>query len=737
MATRVSSPSAAVTALDPITFEILRHRLWAINEEAATTIKLVSGSSVATEANDMNTSLMNAQGEVFVVGRYSLAKATTLSVVVQDILANYSETPGFSPGDGFLCNDPYLGVQHQNDVAFVMPLFHEDRLMGWAGAELHQVDVGGPVPGQIQVGAKDIYGEAPLIPPIKIVERGTLRRDLEREYLRRSRTPDLLALDLRAKWAACNVARERLNQLIAEYGVETVTQAMADMLSYAETKFRARLAELPDGTWRHVTYLDFDGQIYPIRMAMTKVGDTLKVDFTGTARQAPATINCAYKALVAVLRGYLCIALCWDIPWSPSAVGRAVEVITEPGTIVDAQWPAGVSKSTTSVSWSVGKAAGLLVGKMLACSDRFRQKAMASWQGAMPLEEIYGVDPEGRRYGGTLLDSMSGGGGARTFADGIDTGGYLGSMGMSIANVESYELEYPILYLFRRQQPDTGGPGKYRGGAGMSKAIVVDGVDEIPVLVMHCVGVEMPLSPGIYGGYPSGTNQLLIKRQARVLDLSSHATIPQSLGDLEGELETHQAISRSSLRKGDVYCSVAMGGGGYGDPLLRLPHLVVQDVRARLVSEMAARTIYGVVLVGGVVDDAATAEERNGMRARRLANARPARPAPTAGGDWAPLYSIGDQLVFGRSGKDFFYACRCGKLLAPGTENYKVWVAEARRPLSVAGPECDPFNLGRGRFELREYYCPSCAALLDVDMLAVDEPVLWDVQFAIERVSFT
>ena len=726
---RSKTSSLGITTLDPITFEILRHRLWAINEEAATTIKLVSGSSVATEANDMNASLMNARGEVFVVGRYSLAKATTLSVVVQDILASYPENPGFHPEDGFLCNDPYVGVQHQNDVAFVMPLFHMDRLIGWAGAELHQVDVGGPVPGQIQVGAKDIYGEAPLIPPIKIVERGTLRKDLEREYLRRSRTPHLLALDLRAKWAACNVARERLAQLIAEYDVETVTQAMEDMLNYAEAKFRARLAELPDGTWRHITYLDFDGRTYPIRMAMTKAGDRLKVDFTGTARQAPATINCAYKALVAVLRGYLCVALCWDIPWSPSAIGRAVEVVTEPGTIVDAQWPAGVSKSTTSVSWSVGKAAGLLVGKMLACSDKFREKAMASWQGAMPLEEIYGVDRLGRRYGGTLLDSMSGGGGARTFADGIDTGGYLGSMGMSIANVESYELEYPVLYLYRRQQADSGGPGKHRGGAGMTKAVIVDGVDEIPELVMHCVGVEMPLSPGIYGGYPSTTNQLLVKRQTDALDLLSRSRIPQNLEELAGELEIHQAIARSSVRRGDVYCSVAMGGGGYGDPLLRPAELILKDVRAGLVSENAARTIYGVVLVDGTPDEAATAEERDRIRARRLADARPGRPAPQARGELVRLYTVGDQLLLIHDGEDFYYACKCGRQLAPAAENYKSWVAEARRSLRAAGPECDPFDVSRGRFELREYYCPSCAVLLDVDMLAADEPVLWDVQF--------
>ncbi len=713
--------------LDPITFEILRHRLWAINEEAATTIKLVSGSTVATEANDLNTSLMNPKGEVFVVGRYSLAKATTLSVVAQDILENYQRNPGIRPGDGFICNDPYLGVQHQNDVAFVMPLFHHDELIGWAGAELHQVDVGGPVPGQIQVGAKDIYGEAPLIPPIKIVERDELRFDLEREYLRRSRTPDLLGLDLRAKWAACNVARERLGQLVAQYGVGTVRQAMEDMLAYAEAKFRAKLRELPDGTWRHVTYLDFNDEIFPIRVAMVKRDDHLVFDFHGTARQAPATINCAYRALVAVLRGYLCMALCWDIPWSPSAIGRAVDVVTEPGTIVDCEWPAGVSKSTTSVSWSVGKTVGLLVGKMLACSDRWRDKAMAGWQGSMPLEELYGVDWRGRKFGGTLLDSMAGGGGARTFKDGIDTGGYLGSMGMSIANVESYEFEYPILYLYRRQQPDVGGPGKFRGGTGLSKAYIVHGVAEIPEQVMHCVGVEMPLSPGMYGGYPSGTNQLLIKRRTNVRDLFSRSQPPGGLDELTGTLEIHRAISRSFLQEGDVYCSIAMGGGGYGDPLARDPRCVARDVVAGLVSSQRAREIYGVMLSGGAVDEAATGEAREAIRARRMAEATPGGPAPDVTATPRVRLHIGDQLRLVAADGGHYLACACGRLLASARENYKTRVPEARRPLSTAGPECDPFGLG-AQFELREYYCPSCAALLDVDMLRRSEPVLWDTE---------
>ena len=209
-------------------------------------MRLVSGSPVATETGDMNTSIMDAAGDAFVVGCYSLAKASTMTAVVRDILENYQENPGIGDGDAFICNDPTLAPSIRTTTALVMPVFVDGTLIAWSGAELHIIDVGGPTAGQVQIGARDIFGEAPLVAPIKILEGDTLRRDLEREYLRRSRLPELMGLDLRAKIAAATVARRRLQDVAAEYGTDVLRDAMADMLDYAETRFRQRLAELPD-----------------------------------------------------------------------------------------------------------------------------------------------------------------------------------------------------------------------------------------------------------------------------------------------------------------------------------------------------------------------------------------------------------------------------------------------------------------------------------------------------------
>lgn len=718
--------------LDPIDFEILRHRLWAINEEAATTLKRVSGSPLANEANDFNTAIFDPIGDVVAVARYSISKATTMSAVVQDILANYQQNPGIRPGDAFICNDAYVAVQHQNDVALVMPFFLDGELLGWVGAEVHQADVGGPVPGNVQVGAKDIWGEAPMMPPLKIVEGGVIRNDVEREYLRRSRTPDLLALDLRAQVAACNVATRRLGEIGEKKGADTIRDIFRDILVHSEHRFRARLLELPDGTWRHTTYVDFDNAIYPIKIAMTKRGDELTFDLRGTAKQAPATINCTRQSLVAVLRGYVCICLCWDIPWSPSAIGRAVHIISDPGTTVDCEWPAGVSKASTSAAWPVGATVGLLIGKMLACSEKWRGKAMATWQGSMVGEDIFGVSDDGRSYGTTLIDALAGAGGARTNQDGIDTGGYLASMGISVPNVETYEMEYPLLYLTRRQLTDGGGAGRFRGGTSIYKMFMVHGADSIPSFILHCSGAHMPMTGGLCGGHPAGTHNLTVKRSSNIAELLARAVVPSKIEQADGLVEPHDEIVQTTLNRGDLYAIAAMGAGGYGDPLDRSTDLVLTDVLNRIVSKGQARDVYGVIILDdATVDPIGTSTRRAAIRAKRLKVARlPCAVEWAAPVNLTATVQIGESMLVMSDGQRSVMACACGKVLSPIENNYKDYVPQARRTVQSLGPWHDPNMFGSGQFEVREYYCPACARLLDADLLHVDAACEWDVDFS-------
>ncbi len=617
----------AATKIDPITLEIFRSRLAAINDEAAMTLRLVSGSPVANEAHDMNTALMTPDGQAFSIGVYISIHAMSLASTVQEIVTKYADNPGIASGDIWMSNDPYVGACHQMDVVIVAPIFYAGELVAWTGGTCHQIDLGGPVEGQVQVGATSIYGEQPLVPPIKFVENGVVRKDLEWMFLRHSRLQNLVALDLKAMIAACNIANDRMQKLIDRYGLETYKAAVDAVIDTTEQQFRARLRELPDGTFRHRGYIDADGEVFPVVVAMNKEDDQLTFDFTESAPQAPALINCCRPALEGATISAILPYLCYDIPWSPAGIARAVEIKSKPGTVVHAEWPAGVSKATTTGSYMATISSSVCLSKLLAASEKYLDHMMATWMGGLFVEELFGTDQRGDYFGGTVLDAMAGGSGARAFKDGIDTGGFLDSPSSIIANIEDYEFNYPVLYMYRRQQADTGGPGKYRGGATVSMMYTTHNVDVIPTKIMHAIGVEQPGSAGIAGGLPSSTNQFVLKRGSNILDLLAAGKLPQNLDEVEGELEVATGITPTSQAKGDIYHCIGMGGGGYGDPLDREPDRVLRDVINGLVTFAQASNTYGVVVSGDPlqVNTDATDSQRAAIREQRRALAKPVK----------------------------------------------------------------------------------------------------------------
>jgi N-methylhydantoinase B len=615
-------------SVDPITYEIIKNKLWAINQEAASTLRLVSGSPVANEANDMNTALMTADGDALAIGLYITIHAMSLSFTAKTIVTDYAENPGIGEDDVFLCNDPYVGPCHQMDVTAVAPIHWNGRLVAWTGATVHQIDLGGPMMGQVQVGATSIFGEQPIMPPMKIVEGGRLRKDVERLYLRRTRLEKLTALDLRAKIAACNVAKRRVHEILARYGEAAFLATVQKISADTEAVTRAKLRKIPDGIWRHRCYIDYEDRYYRVQVELTKRGDGMTLDFTESSPQAPAVINGCYPSLAGGVVAALLPLLLWDHFWCPAGLMRCVEIRSKPGTVVHAEWPAGVCKSTTTASYSVTKAVSVVVGKMLAASDAFRDQAMATWMGGLVIEELSGTDQRDRFFGAVMLDMMAEGAGARSTKDGVDTSGILDNSNFIIANVEDYEFAYPILYLYRRQEPDTGGAGRWRGGVSLSCAYLAHNTPAIPTKITHAIGFAHPESVGFFGGHPSGSNVVRIQRGSRVRELLAAGRLHQEPEEVGGTTELFDQIRQTHLGPDDVYYAVGMGGGGYGDPLEREPERVAADVRRGLVTARGARLLYGVVLTpSGSVDIEATEDLRRELRAERLQAAIRARAA--------------------------------------------------------------------------------------------------------------
>lgn len=692
----------SVRELDPATFEVLRHRLWAINDEAAVTIGRVSGSPIATEGNDFNSGLMTADGETVVAGIYVLVHAAALGRIVRDVLDNYRENPGINPGDMFLTNDTYVGAPHQADVIVVAPIFDGDRLIAWTGSCVHQADVGGPVPGSITVGARNIYEEALPISPVKIVERGVMRADIEREYLHRSRTPELNRLDLLGQIAANRVQTERILELCAKYGTDVVVGTFHRMIDSTEARLRERLRALPDGTWRHVGFCEHDGvedAVYAVRLTFTKEGERLIIDFTESSDQAPALINTAEPTTSGYAMAAVMTVLGYGLPWTPAAFWRVMDVRTRPGSIVHAVMPAGMSMGVTSAGQEVRTSVNICLDRMLDASDdpAHHAQIFASCSSSSATSTISGTFPDGRTFGTMLLDGVPVGMGARAFADGLDTGGMLTAPAGLCVNVEVSELNFPMRYVWRRERTDSGGPGRTRGGVGADNAYAPHHAGDRFGSTMFAHGTEPPTASGALGGEPGMQNAFGIER--------------------DGVLTKRKPKEVAQLHAGDVFHNWCAGGGGLGDPLERPVAHVLDDVDDGLVSVEGARRDYGVIVAGdGTVAHEASAAERAARRTTRLGGRtpRPARDVPLYGRRLSSTLVVHDGAVCCR---------RCGERLvdASGAPDVKAALVAEELTVGYRWPLVDTAP-GASRFVFRRFHCPGCATQVDVEVNLAGAP---------------
>ena len=502
--------------IDPISFEVIRHKLQAITEEQAITLKRVSGSPVVTEATDFNNGLYLADGSIVTMGPQVIFHTGTMSTVIRNIIKDFAPRDDIHEGDMFILNDPYRGAIHQPDVSIVAPVFHEGRHIAWAGSCAHQLDVGGMSFGSWAYGATDVQQEAMLLTGLKLIEGGRLREDLWQMIMSMTRLPNYLGLDFKGMIAANNVAIQRLAELFQRYGVATVEGVMAAEIDASERRMRERLRQIPDGVFRARDYIDHDGhanRLYEICLAVRKTGDEIVFDMEGSSLQAPGFINCTWSGLKGALFTGLLPILAPDIRWNEGVL-KPVTIRAPEGTLCNAKWPAPVSGATVCAVWIVMNVAVAALSRMVSCAPSMIREAQAVTKGQMSVLTLAGKNRDGEPYGTLLLDSMAGGGGASIDQDGLDGSGDYDVPRPAIANVEANEAAGPILYLFRSFVPDTGGPGRTRGGASSGLALLPYDVEGLNAMVIGH-GVEVPNSIGLYGGLPGACAYHLLSRSSR------------------------------------------------------------------------------------------------------------------------------------------------------------------------------------------------------------------------------
>ncbi len=655
---------------DFVTFEILRHRLWEINDEMGLLAARVSGSPAVYESGNFNTAILTAEGRGLFTGVYVIRQASALDVVVQSVLERFGTD--IADGDMFLTNDPWCGALHAMDYAVVAPIFCGGEMVAWTGIVMHEMDVGGPRPGSWTVGARDAYQECPLMPPSRIIARGELRKDVESIFLRNTRTPDVNALNLRAKIASQVTTKARILDVIREYGKDTFLAVQRDIVEHVSRSVRKRIAQLPDGVWYANCILDHDGvenHLYRMKLALTKRDDRLIFDFRGTAKQAPGPINCARSGLIGGVVQVLFPLLCFDLPWSHSGISDCFEIVSDEGTINNCSFPAATSMATLNAAQSTGNLVWEAMAKMYACSEHLQDEIIALGYGGANMAVLSGKRWDGRLFVNMFTDSV-GGGGARSFADGIDTAGNLISPSYGIPNVERIEGMLPVLYLYRKQRSETSGAGRWRGGVGIEYMLKPHHAEGPIDAVYFASGRSHMETKGVGGGFPGSIQCNFVLRHANVADSFAQGKIPNAAEDLSyASIEIPEAKAVGVLEAEDVWICFCNGGGGYGDPLEREPERVAGDVRVELCSIDEARRLYGVVCSSnGTVDFSETIEARERMRAERM------RRGVLLGKRWKPgvaskvqkIAPFGAGLFITDTREGHAIACRaCDEVLAP------------------------------------------------------------------------
>jgi N-methylhydantoinase B len=696
--------AAETLTVDPITFEIISHRLYQITQEIGVTLERVGGTVNTTQMHDYIAALYRANGDVLAAGQSSAWHVASASVAVKRIIDRFEDDDGIFPGDMFLLNDPYVAAIHQSDVYLISPIHVGEHRVGWSTTFVHVMDIGAMSPGGNSPGATEICHEGVRIAGIKLIERGKLRRDVFDAITNMTRQPDMVALDLKCEISANNVARGRLQELCEQYGVELVDAVSAEMIRYSERVIRARLLEIPDGSWT-ASGLVQTTDSWNVTVKLTKTGDHLTFDFTGTDPQAKVGINLPYHATVGACFGAIQGLFGYDIPKNHGAFGP-IEVIAPPGTILNVQPPAPVSLNTTSGGAVAKYLADAVLTQMAATSEKWRHEVMAKNVGGRRARHA-GVN----QFGGYYVSTFGGlaGSGARAAMDGVDTGGST----ITAHNVEWVEQSFPLLYLYRRHIEDGGGAGRFRGGVGDEVALILHDAPEGRIkCVAYGVAGAKNSGQGLFGGYPGGPSRIGVVEGSRVRELLEEQHAPTRLADLGG---TSKLLGYTEFPLGpdDVFFLASASGGGYGDPLERDPDLVADDVGRNLVSIEAARNVYGVVVGADSVDRDATVAERTRLRHARQAS-MPLALALNA--RVTPGHPLRENLRVVCSGEVEYVQCeRCGHLLCGADENWTTASGRVDLSADAAGPLFAPLV---DQFVL-EQLCCSCRTLFDTDLLAV------------------
>ncbi len=567
---------------DPITLEIFWRRLISIVDEADASVARTAFSSLLRDAHDYTCMFTDSQGRELVQGTLCTpGMAGAMALGVKRIIHSFPYNE-YKPGDVIIVNDPWLLAGHLNDVCVMSPVFYKERIVAFTSCVFHHSDIG----GRVASDNREVYEEGLFIPPLKLYEAGALNEAVLNLIRWNVRTPDQVFGDIRSQVASNHVCAEKVVEMLTDEGLDDLDDLAEEIICRTETSMRMAIEKIPNGHYCYQGLIEGAGKREDIKINLTvKVKDTdIVVDFDGTSPQVNWGVNVVYDFTYAYVFMALKSAFDPDIPINEGAT-RPIQMVASDGCVVNCSFPAAVA-----ARMQVGHFMTEMVFRALA--PAVPDRIIAGCGGTPAQTNIfYGRDRDGNPWHTMII--RGGGMGAGSSMDGH----HCAIFPANGANtpVEILESDTPLIVFERSLLPDSGGPGKKRGGLGRKMVIYVPD-DKLAPLYPVTIAVQAgrfryPPEGLFEGGY--GSKAIFLKN-GEPAD-SSGLTFAEP-GD---SVEFHSA-----------------GGGGYGSPFERDPEEVVQDVRNGYVSIEKAYEDYGVIMMPNSleVNEAATTAYREQRR---------------------------------------------------------------------------------------------------------------------------
>lgn len=547
-----------VSAID---YAVISQALHAASNEMGAKLIRSAYSTVLREARDGASALLDREGNVVAQADLIPMQLGPMGMTIRPCLALYP-VDELVEGDFFINNDPFNGGQHLPDVFIFTPIFFDGRVIGFGASVAHHLDLGGGSPG-LNSSATDIFQEGLRIPPSKYnMQRDWNGGAFERLVAANVRVPDLTIGDFNAQHSANAIGSARVRQLCVKYGVNAVTEVMAEFIAYSERRMRHAIAQIPNGIYLGEDAVDDDGVTEDPLKVKVKVevrDDEIFIDFTGTCAQVMRNVNCPLSSThSAALNCIKSVVSDSDIPYN-EGVKRPIHITVPAGTLLNPTHPAPV-RARMEAAYRAFNAI------MKALSHALPARVIASGFDTTAVICFSRQDANGYRIS---LEVFGGGYGASSGADGCDA---VDSPLSNCSNtpVEALDAEYDFLRVTAHElTPDSFGHGAQRGGAGFSRryAILRDGVK------LELYADRFRIQPeGLYGGTSAAVGRCVITRGGTSFEVKSKSSTWLQAGDIV-----------------ELYCG---GGAGYGHAATRSHESIRRDLASGLLSPSAAKRVY-------------------------------------------------------------------------------------------------------------------------------------------------